>query len=134
MELIVKFVISKYCSTFIITLKGLSLVFLMITLSGCQVMGGGVIPASEYETFTPKSAEQRIMKEVKLRWEVREDVAQFCARSIGMGREQAYITPPVACAVWHVASKECVIVTGTTTNHVALGHEVRHCFEGHFHK
>ena len=103
-------------------------------ISGCQTLGAGVIPASEFENFTPKTADKRIMKEVNLRWEVREDVAQYCAKSIGMGREQAYITPPVACAVWHVATKECVIVTGTRTTHVALGHEVRHCFEGHFHK
>jgi hypothetical protein len=34
-----------------------------------------------------------------LRWEIRDDVAQYCAKSIGMGREQAYITPP-----WHVLS------------------------------
>ncbi len=108
--------------------------FLLTLLTGCQTMDGGVIAASEFEKFTPKSVDKRIMKEVKLRWEVREDVAQFCAKSIGMGREQAFITPPVACAVWHVASKECVIVTGTRTTHVALGHEVRHCFEGHFHK
>ena len=129
-----KIATSKNSRNVPMNLKALCLAFFMMTLSGCQVLGGGVIPASEYETFTPKSAEQRIMREVKLRWEVREDVAQFCARSIGMGREQAYITPPVACAVWHVSSKECVIVTGTRTNHVALGHEVRHCFEGHFHK
>lgn len=103
-------------------------------MTGCQTMGGGVIPSAEYEKFTPKPAEKRIMKEVNLRWEVRDDVAQYCARSIGMGREQAYITPPVACAVWHAQRQECVIVTGKETSHVALGHEVRHCFEGHFHK
>lgn len=106
----------------------------VVLSAGCQTMGGGAIPAAAYESFTPQSLDQRIMKEVKLRWEVREDVAQHCARSIGMGREQAYITPPLACAVWHVASNECVIVTGSPTTHVALGHEVRHCFEGHFHK
>ena len=106
----------------------------LLILTGCQTMGGGVIPAAEFEKFTPKTADKRIMKEVNLRWEVREDVAQYCAKSIGMGREQAYITPPVACAVWHVATKECVIITGKQTSHVALGHEVRHCFEGHFHK
>ena len=111
-------------------LAGLAMLF----LAGCQTMGGGTIPAAEYENFTAKPTEKRVMKEVTLRWEIREDVAQFCAKSIGMGREQAYITPPVACAVWHVASKECVIVTGSQTSHVALGHEVRHCFEGHFHK
>ncbi len=106
----------------------------MLFLTGCQSVGGGTIPAAEYDTFTPKAPEKRVIKEVTLRWEIRDDVAQYCARSIGMGREQAYITPPVACAVWHVASKECVIVTGSNTSHVALGHEVRHCFEGHFHK
>ncbi len=129
-----KIVINNNYRNFIMGLKGLCWVFLMMPLSGCQVLGGGVIPVSEYETFTPKSADQRIMNDVKLRWEVREDVGQFCAKSMGMGREQAQITPPVACAVWHVVGKECVIVTGTSTNHVALGHEVRHCFEGHFHK
>lgn len=129
-----KFAVNKNFTNLLLILKGLFLGLSMLNLSGCQVLGGGIIPASEFETFTPKTADQRIMKEVKLRWEVREDVAQYCAKSIGMGRDQAYITPPVACAVWHVASKECVIVTGTRTNHVALGHEVRHCFEGHFHK
>ena len=106
----------------------------MVFLTGCQTMGGGVIPNVEYEKFTPKPTDKRIMKEVNLRWEVRDAVAQYCAKSIGMGREQAYITPPVACAVWHVQRQECVIVTGRETSHVALGHEVRHCFEGHFHK
>lgn len=106
----------------------------MVVLTGCQTLGGSVIPAAEFDDFTPQTMDKRIMKEVKLRWELRDDVAQYCAKSIGMGREQAFITPPVACAVWHVAKKECVIVTGTQTSHVALGHEVRHCFEGHFHK
>ncbi len=106
----------------------------LLVLAGCQTIGGGAIPTSELNKFTPKTADKRIMKEVNLRWEVREDVAQFCAKSIGMGHEQAYITPPVACAIWHVTTKECTIITGSQTSHVALGHEVRHCFEGHFHK
>ena len=107
--------------------------FLML-LMGCQSVGGSVIPATEYALFKPKPMDQRVIQEVKLRWEVREDVVQYCAKSMGMGQEQAYMTPPVACAVWHVARKECVIITGKETSHVALGHEVRHCFEGHFHK
>jgi hypothetical protein len=106
----------------------------MAVTTGCQSAGGGVIPAAEYALFTPKPKEQRVIQEVKLRWEVREDVAQYCAKTMGMGQEQAYLTPPVACAVWHVAKKECVVITGKETSHVALGHEVRHCFEGHFHK
>lgn len=102
-------------------------------LSGCQALGGGLIPASEYVDFIAKPPEMRQMNQVTLRWELRDDVAQYCSQSIGMQREQANLTPPLACAVWHVKSKECVIVTSRQTSHVALGHEVRHCFEGHFH-
>jgi hypothetical protein len=102
-------------------------------LTACQTMGGGAIPASESENFTPLTAEKRVMNQVKIKWEVREDVAQFCAKAAQMTPNQAYWSPPMACAVWNVPSKECTIVTGKETNHVTLGHELRHCFEGHFH-
>lgn len=97
-------------------------------LSACQTL-----PQNEYSSFAPLASEQRIMNQVKIHWEVRDDVAAFCARAKGMGREQAFMTPPVACAIWHTARRECTVVTGSSTTHTALGHEVRHCFEGHFH-
>jgi hypothetical protein len=99
-------------------------------LAACQTLPQG----AEMHTFTPLPAEKRVMPEVKLRWLVREDVAQYCARTLQMGQEQAYITPPVACAVWDKSTQECTIVTSTKVSHAALGHEVRHCFEGHFHR
>lgn len=105
----------------------------VVLIAGCQSMGERMIPTSEYQSFTPKPPEKRVMNEVKVRWEVRDDVTAYCAKSIGMGREQANLTPPLACASWHAEKKECVIVTGNPTTHVALGHEIRHCFEGHFH-
>jgi hypothetical protein len=128
------FMFAKQCVTMKCWFRLASVGASLLILGGCQTMGGGMIPSSEFDNFTPKTPDKRIMNTVNLRWEVREDVSQFCAKSIGMGREQAYITPPVACAVWQVATKECVIITGKQTSHVALGHEVRHCFEGHFHK
>ena len=97
-------------------------------LSACQTL-----PASEFNAFVPVPAQQRIMNQIKIHWEVRDDVADFCAKAKGMGKEQAFLTPPVACAIWHTPRRECTVVTGTTTTHTALGHEVRHCFEGHFH-
>jgi len=107
---------------------------LMVTwLTGCQTVGGGAIPANESENFIPLTAEKRVMNQVKIKWEVREDVAQFCAKAAQMTPNQAYWSPPMACAVWNVPIKECTIVTGKETNHVTLGHELRHCFEGHFH-
>jgi len=107
---------------------------LLAALTGCQTVGGGVIPASESENFIPLTPEKRIMNMVKIKWEVREDVAQFCAKASQMTPNQAYWSPPVACAIWNVPTKECTIVTGKETNHVAMGHEMRHCFEGHFHR
>ena len=105
----------------------------MVLLAACQSMPHDV-SSHEMKTFKPLALEKRVIAEVKLRWLVREDVAQYCARAIQMGQEQAYITPPVACAVWNKSTQECTVVTGTTTSHLALGHEVRHCFEGHFHR
>ena len=111
------------------------LVLLSVYLAACQSTGGGAyLSASEVESFTPLPAEKRAMTTVKLRWEVRPDVAEYCASSMGLDKERAYTTPPLACAIWSVRTKECTIVTGPTTTHLALGHEVRHCFEGHFHR
>jgi hypothetical protein len=109
----------------------LSLFFALLT--GCQTFHGN-LPAHEYEPFKPLAVEKRLMNEVRIRWEVREDVAQVCAKAIHMGKEQAYITPPVACAVWDLPKKECTVITGPKPTHVVLGHEVRHCFEGRFHR
>jgi hypothetical protein len=101
---------------------------LVALLSACHTL-----PAEEYEDFSPVPVQQRIMNQVKITWEVRDDVAGFCAKAKGMSKDAAFLTPPVACAVWNTPRKECTVVTGTKTSHTALGHEIRHCFEGHFH-
>lgn len=111
---------------------GVLLTVMMTFLAGCQTMGGGV-PAAEYEIFVPKPAAMRQMNQINVRWEVRNDVAQYCSQTIGLPSQKANSTPPLACAIWQVDTKECLIVTGNRTSHVALGHEIRHCFEGHFH-
>jgi hypothetical protein len=68
-----------------------------------------------------------------LTWEVREDVADYCLK-VSPARGHLWLPKPVACAVWITATRECKVVTGPNPNHVVLGHEVRHCFEGHFHR
>lgn len=102
-------------------------------LTGCLATGP-TLPVSELESFTPLPKTARIMNDVKVRWEVRENVAEFCGRAAKLTTAQAYFTPPIACAMWNVQSKECVIITGQQVTHVALGHELRHCFEGSFHR
>ena len=84
----------------------------MGVMTGCQTVGGGTVPAAEFENFTPQRVEKRVMDSVKVRWEVRQDVAEYCAKASRMTSNQAYWSPPLACAFWNVPTKECVIVPG----------------------
>ena len=111
----------------------------VVVLSACQTMTVEQNDQASHPTFTPLPPEQRIMNTVSIKWEVRTDAAEFCAksmrvRSLQPGRELAFTTPPMACAIWYVPGKECTVITSTKVSHAVLGHEVRHCFEGHFHR
>lgn len=106
----------------------------LMVLTGCASLQGPTLPVSELESFVPVHQHARLMNDVKVRWEVRENVAEVCGRAAKITTAQAWMTPPLACAMWNVASKECVIITGKKVSHVELGHELRHCFEGNFHR
>ena len=106
----------------------------LMVLTGCASVQGPTLPVSELETFIPLPTHARVMNDVKVRWEVRENVTEVCSRAAKLSPTQAWMTPPLACAMWNVASKECVIITGKKVSHVELGHELRHCFEGNFHR
>ena len=106
----------------------------LMVLTGCASVQGPTLPVSELASFVPLAKADRLMNEVKVRWEVRDNVVEFCSRAANISTAQAWMTPPLACAMWNVASKECVIVTGEKVSHVELGHELRHCFEGNFHR
>jgi hypothetical protein len=96
-------------------------------LSGCYT-----IAQSEYENFAAQPADKRIMSDIQLSWDIRPDASEVCAKLFK--KSQTSNGPaPVACAVWTVAKKHCTIITTPNPNHVVLGHELRHCFEGQFH-
>lgn len=101
-------------------------------LTGCASMQAS-IPLSELESFTAKPESQRVLNRVRVRWEVRDDVAQACSQKVSSLAAQKVQAAPIACAVWNVPAQECVIITARQVNHVTLGHELRHCFEGNFH-
>jgi hypothetical protein len=112
----------------------LSSMGVLMVLTGCASVQGPTLPVSELESFVPMPHHARVMNDVKVRWEVRENVAEVCGRAAQLSTTQAWMTPPLACAMWNVSSKECVIITGKKVSHVELGHELRHCFEGNFHR
>lgn len=79
----------------------------------------------------PAPAPSRNIAEPKVKYLVRQDGFEYCARITGIP-----VTPtsrPMACAFWNTRRKECTIVTPEETGYNYLGHELRHCFEGGFH-
>jgi hypothetical protein len=99
----------------------------LMTLSGCYT-----IAQTEYENFVAQPVNKRIMNDIQLSWEIRPDAAEFCNQIISKQQNSNGIAP-VACAVWSIGKRHCTIITTPNPNHVVLGHELRHCFEGNFH-
>ena len=107
-------------------------VFIPLCVALMGAVGCAGIPSLEYAEFKPIDASERQMNQIKMTCEVREDAAEFCKQQQsdkGVSVQGAHI----ACAVWSVPKQECRIITGSLVSHVVLGHELRHCFEGHFH-
>lgn len=102
----------------------------------CLAMGGMLgctsIPSQEFAEFTPLPVNARQMDNITLIWEIRDDAADFC-RQRQIDKGVSVQGTHIACAVWSIPKQECRIVTGHLVSHVVLGHELRHCFEGHFH-
>jgi hypothetical protein len=97
-------------------------------LAACQTMQP---PAVDQVRFTPLAASKRVIDQPKIKYLVRQDGYEYCARITGIP-----VTPTsraMACAFWNVRRKECTIVTPLETGYNYLGHELRHCFDGAFH-
>lgn len=99
----------------------------LVWLSGCYT-----VAQTEYENFAAQPTDKRVMNDIQLSWDIRPDAGEVCAK-ISSKSQSGNGPKPVACAVWTVAKKHCTIITTPNPNHVVLGHELRHCFEGHFH-
>ena len=81
------------------------------------------------DSFVALSSEQRLTNKPMVTWEVVEDIDAFCKkRNINIPKDNVVL----ACAV--PTKHYCKIYTAPTTSMAALGHEVRHCFEGDWHK
>ena len=65
-------------------------------------------------------------------WQTVPDVDVACRheyRKLGMRSKERHRF--LACAVR--TTNQCLIITGESTTHEILGHEMRHCYDGQFH-
>lgn len=101
---------------------------MVVCLAGCETFQP---PMVDQVRFVPQAPPQRVIAQPKLKYLVRQDGFEYCARITGIP-----VTPtsrPMACAFWNTRRKECSVITPPETGYNYLGHELRHCFEGAFH-
>jgi len=109
-------------------LRSLLVLLVLSVLTACQTMQP---PAVDLLRFTTLTVSKRVIDQPKIKYLVRQDGYEYCARITGIP-----VTPTsraMACAFWNVRRKECTIVTPMETGYNYLGHELRHCFDGAFH-
>lgn len=63
-------------------------------------------------------------------WVIVDDPQETCKK---LGAKVKLGLVIKGCAQFSLDHGWCVIYTARETTHAILGHELRHCFEGHFH-
>lgn len=67
---------------------------------------------------------------VSVSWALVENPEQIC-KQLGATAKPGLVIK--GCAHFALDHSWCVIYTAQETSNAILGHELRHCFEGHFH-
>ncbi|PUE06387.1 hypothetical protein B9Z51_16375 [Limnohabitans sp. T6-5] len=78
------------------------------------------------ESFVPVPPVARVLAAPQIEHRKMVNTRLLCDVSTGARMSQA-------CAVWNVKTNVCTIMTEPYASDEVIGHEVRHCFEGHFH-
>lgn len=74
-------------------------------------------------------------EDVMIGWVLADDVAQTCTMAFALNGNRVKYNPNIlACAIVSPSGDTCVIYTAQKLSLAILGHEVRHCFEGAWHK
>ena len=83
---------------------------------------------SHAQSYNIQFEAQPNLPEKSIRWVVIEDVSRFCQAKMPLLGNQRVL----ACSEYN--NRTCTIYTGRVTDMAIVGHEIRHCFEGAWHK
>jgi hypothetical protein len=75
-------------------------------------------------------------RSVTIHWRKVTSPDQYC-RQVNRGMSQRHPADKeifLGCAHWNTTKSECTIVTGLKDNLDTIGHEVKHCFDGDWHR
>lgn len=73
---------------------------------------------------------------VTVTWQYSDDIQTACNKQRTENGEPPYPFDVQACSVWYENNGKttCTIITKKNLTMWSLGHEIRHCFQGAFHK
>ena len=77
------------------------------------------------------SVAKLVTQQTKVTVVVVDDVRKGCEAESHRRNLGGFRIPLEACSFWN--EETCTIVVGKRTNNDILGHEFRHCIQGHFH-
>ena len=85
------------------------------------------------DPLRPFNATIRLHETSRITWRVVEDVQAACNAERVKNGGAPYGYPINACSTFWKEINTCIIITEKSTTMHTLGHEVRHCFQGHWH-
>jgi hypothetical protein len=94
----------------------------LVMLSGCATS------QTPNPAYNIQFEAQPNLPEKTIRWVVVENVSAVCQNKIPALSGQRIL----ACSEYN--NRSCTIYTGRVTDMAIVGHEIRHCFEGAWHK
>lgn len=96
---------------------------------------GAAFAHSWDDPLKPFDASKRLSDRMDITWQIVDKPAAACEREARRRHPEfkGYGYQPDACAFWDERAKKCLIITGRKPTMHDLGHEMRHCFQGHWH-
>jgi hypothetical protein len=88
---------------------------------------------SPYDKF---STADNYTNKVTVEWQSADDIQTACNKQRTDNGEQPYTYAVQACSIWYANGQKstCTIITSKNVSMWSIGHEIRHCFQGAFHK
>lgn len=85
------------------------------------------------DTFT---ADNNQTNKITVTWIQANNIQAACNAESKKRGFKGFSKPMEACSFWttRVTGDNCLIITKKTVNYWTMGHELRHCYQGEYHK
>lgn len=107
--------------------------FTTLFLTALTATATATAAESPYDKFSAKNS---LTDKTTVKWVQVDDIRAGCDKESKRRGFSGYPKPIEACSFWTttIFGDSCLIMTSRTPDYWTFGHELRHCFQGSFHK